>query len=229
MLPTLRRKYPRTVALSFSRIKDFQTCPKQFHGKHIQKVPQGTTEAMARGSAVHKAIENYIKGTTDVKTIPRGAEVAGLIDSLRAQGLTIQAEVGANFTASWSPIADKWSKDVWFRQVIDVLGTGKDEAVILDWKTGKRRFDPKQLQIFATGAFLTNPKLERVTTGFVWLDQIDPPDIVEYGPTVVQETIDDIECVADEVERSKIRDEWDTRPGQHCRWCPLKGVCPDAE
>ena len=47
---------------SFSKLKAFQQCPKQFyHEKVIKQYPFKMTEAVRYGDQFHKAAENYIK------------------------------------------------------------------------------------------------------------------------------------------------------------------------
>ena len=52
---------------SFSRIKAFEQCPKQFyHEKVLKQYPFRETEAMRYGTEFHKACEDYIgEGTPD--------------------------------------------------------------------------------------------------------------------------------------------------------------------
>lgn len=48
---------------SFSKIKAFQQCPKQFyHEKIIKQYPFKMTDAVRYGNEFHKAAENYIQG-----------------------------------------------------------------------------------------------------------------------------------------------------------------------
>ena len=46
---------------SFSKIKDFEQCPKQYYHKHILKeVPFVQTEAILYGNEFHKMAEDFI-------------------------------------------------------------------------------------------------------------------------------------------------------------------------
>lgn len=54
---------------SFSKLKAFETCPKQFyHVKILKEYPQKETDAMRYGTDVHLACEEYIR---DNKPLPK--------------------------------------------------------------------------------------------------------------------------------------------------------------
>ena len=52
---------------SFSRIKAFEQCPKQFyHDKVLKEFPFVETDATMYGTAFHKVCEEYIRDGVDV-------------------------------------------------------------------------------------------------------------------------------------------------------------------
>ena len=52
---------------SFSRIKAFEQCPKQFyHEKVLKQYPFRETEAMRYGTEFHKACEDYVGEGTPI-------------------------------------------------------------------------------------------------------------------------------------------------------------------
>ena len=68
---------------SFSKIKAFQQCPKQFyHEKVIKQYPFKMTSAVRYGNEFHKAAEDYIQG----KGLDKRFEFARpALDSLNAK------------------------------------------------------------------------------------------------------------------------------------------------
>ena len=54
---------------SFSALKQYLNCPKQYHALKILKTyEQKVSEAMTYGTEVHKALENYVKDGTPLPT-----------------------------------------------------------------------------------------------------------------------------------------------------------------
>ena len=51
--------------ISASRIKTYRTCPRKFWYKYVKGVRPDTTEAMRRGSEIHKDAEKYYENFPD--------------------------------------------------------------------------------------------------------------------------------------------------------------------
>ena len=67
---------------SFSRLKNFETCPKQFyHVSVLKEHPVVDTDAMLYGTAMHKAAEDYIG--SDVPIPPQFDYVKDALDELK--------------------------------------------------------------------------------------------------------------------------------------------------
>lgn len=129
---------------------------------------------MIRGRRVHEEIEHYIAGTTD--DFPSsGKKLKDEFEFCRemfSEGkATVEEQWG--FDEDWSPVG--WFDDkVWCRMATDAFVTMDDAAgIIYDWKTGKSFGNEvkymQQMQLYAVGAFLRYPDLERCTVhlGFV--------------------------------------------------------------
>lgn len=152
---------------SFSGLTSFETCGKRyFHIKVAKDVVEQPNEATTWGSTVHKHLEDRVR---DGKPLPKAIEsyerlVAPL---LNIEG-TLLVEQQLAVDAALRPV--EWgSSSAWCRGIVDVgVLTGK-RAVLLDWKTGKRKPDSDQLMLFAGLAFAHYPEIEAVTTGFIWL------------------------------------------------------------
>lgn len=153
---------------SFSALSAFETCPKRyFHTKVAKDVFDAPGEAAVWGSTVHKNLEDHLRSGT---CSPVSIQYKGLLDPiLRAPGTKlVEAQLAIN--ENLQPV-EWWASDAWCRGIIDagVLTPSENAAVLLDWKTGKRKVDSDQLKLFAGLAFSHYPKLRTVTTGFVWL------------------------------------------------------------
>ena len=117
-----------------------------------------------------------------------------------------------------------WAKDAWVRSKLDVLIIRGDEAFNIDWKTGKRRPDFTQLELFALQIFAHYPYIEKVTGSFVWIKDValdkqtyhkgDAPRLWEAFLSRVQR-----------IEQSLAHDNWPARPSGLCNYCPCKPTC----
>jgi hypothetical protein len=96
-----------------------------------------------------------------------------------------------------------------------------NKALLLDWKTGKRKFDSSQLKLFAGLAFAHYPQVEIVFTGFVWLKEgkIDKDTFTrEDVPAIWQEFVPRVR----RLERAYEEDKFPPKPSGLCsKWCPV--------
>jgi len=207
-------------AWTYSRLESFETCPKKFYHLSVAKdYSDPPTEATKWGERVHKAMEDRITiGTPLPEGMQQWQSIADKIASLPGEKL---AETKLAIDRGFQPT--DW-KSAWSRGIADLLVTYKNTAVVLDYKTGKRK-PSEQLALYAAYAFAYYPKLERVTTGFVWLKEkkIDKKDFTrEEVPVIWQELLPKVR----KLESAYERDAWPARPSGLCRgWCPVKS-CP---
>jgi hypothetical protein len=124
--------------------------------------------------------------------------------------------------ASFQPCAyfDK-KVQVWCRTQLDVGLIGTNKAVVIDWKTGKRKPDSEQLMHAAAMVFAHFPFLEEVHVAFVWL-----PDRKLDSDKFTREQVSQIWNVfLPRVRRLEIAHEtnrWQAKPSGLCgKWCPV--------
>ena len=158
-------------AWSYSSLTSFETCPKRYyHIKVAKDITDIPGEAALWGQTVHKYLEDRVKDDT-----PLPKEVAGYEPLVKpivsAKGIKLTEQ---QFAVTYTLTPTGWfDKDAWCRGIVDVgvMSFSGDKALLLDWKTGKRKPDSDQLKLFAGLAFAHYEKLEQVNTGFVWLKE----------------------------------------------------------
>lgn len=166
-LPKIRAIYPT----SYSHIKAFEQCPKQFyHVKHKNEYPFVETDAIREGNAFHKAAEVYIR---DGISLPKRFEYAkATLDSLNAKDGTKHCELKLGITEELVPCTF-FSKQVWVRGAIDLLIVDKKRklAWVIDYKTGKNTAwaDPDQLELMALLVFASYPEIDEIRAGLVFV------------------------------------------------------------
>jgi len=108
----------------------------------------------------------------------------------------------------------------WSRGIVDVLVIHNATAVVLDYKTGKRK-PTEQLWLYALYVFAHHPEVKAVHTVFAWLKErkVDKDFF----------TRDDISKlwmhflpIVSRLEKSYEKDVWPPKTSGLCRrWCPV--------
>lgn len=162
---------------SYSRLQVYRKCPAQAKYKFIDKLPEPSSDAMARGTAIHKLAEQYLKG--EIKALPKelklfAAEFKAEYKS-KAEKL---CEQDWAFTSGWLPTDWRDWKGAWVRVKVDYISRPAPEyAEMRDWKTGRTGLgDPpgtgvyEQLMLYAVAGFKTWPELQEVKCIGSYLD-----------------------------------------------------------
>lgn len=156
---------------SFSRLKSFEQCPRQFYyEKVLKQYPVKETEAMRYGTAVHEAAEFFIRDGVEVPT--KYGYIIPLLQKLQQFDGEKLCEYEMGLTADLEPCATD-AEDVWFRGIADlvILNKHKSEAKVIDYKTGKsaRYADKGQLELMALAIFKHFPEIDTVKAGLLFV------------------------------------------------------------
>lgn len=160
----------KSPSWSFSSIKDFQTCQKQYYHKRVLKeFPFEETEAILYGNRFHKAAEDYIN--SGGAALPKEFErYRGALDKLNAMSGTKLCELKFALTEDLEPCNFK-SKDAWWRGIADLLIIDGDRAFVIDYKTGAsaKYADSGQLELMALAVFKHYPEVKVVKAGLLFV------------------------------------------------------------
>jgi CRISPR/Cas system-associated exonuclease Cas4 (RecB family) len=215
------------LAHSYSALKMFSNCPKRYYYQRIARVVQDTgSEASLYGERVHKSIENYILGTEPLPDYldPLRPTITALSNMPYARMLP---EHEITLTREFRPTG-WWDDDAWLRFKLDVMIHHDNYAAVVDWKTGKRRPDFWQLELFAFAVMTADPSIERVATAFVWIRDMacDTQTFsrTEHYDGIKLRLLQDIA----RIERALESDVWPVKPSGLCRFCPAQSICEAA-
>lgn len=209
---------------SFSSIKMYENCPKRYyHQRVLKEVKDQGGEATIWGERVHKFLEDRLAKATELpQEVARYDPLCQSIVKLAIGGeLLVEQQLTLNVAlepTSW------FSKDAWMRSIVDVLVIRGDEAIMFDWKTGKRRPDFSQLELFALQVFKHYPEVKRVRTAFVWLKDLSM-DHETYTRDNEPELWARLMNKVVRIEKSLETDNWPAKPSGLCNWCPCKNFC----
>lgn len=156
---------------SFSKIKAFKQCPKQFyHEKVLREFPFKESAATLYGTHFHEAAECYIR---DGAPLPGRFNYAkDTLDALAALPGEKLCEYEFGLTENLEPCGFKDDK-VWWRGIADLVVLDKDTgtAKIIDYKTGgnARYADKGQLELMALATFKHFPEVHTVKAGLLFV------------------------------------------------------------
>lgn len=149
-------------AWSYSKIKSFENCPKQFyHTNVLKEFPFQDTTATIYGKEFHTACELFIR---DGKALPpQFSFMEETMQRLAAMPGDKHCELKMGLTADLEP-CDFFAKDVWFRGIADLIVIDGETARYVDYKTGKssKYADTGQLQLMALAVFKHFPQVKKV-------------------------------------------------------------------
>ena len=210
---------------SYSKIKAFEQCPKQFyHDKILKEVPFKETEATLYGTAFHTAAEDYIG--KDVPLPGKFSFAQKMLDSLKNKQGDKLCELKLGITEDLEPCGF-YDDNVWFRGIADLVILDGDLAWIIDYKTGKssRYADKGQLELMALTVFAHFPQVKRIRAGLLF---VVANDLVKASYTDFDKEELWRKWLAKHAAMKKAFDVevWNPRPSGLCRkHCPVL-ECP---
>lgn len=227
------KKKEMFTSWSFSRYSDYKQCPRKAKLKHLDKIAEPPNDAMARGADIGRLAELFVKGKMNkipdalTKFKDEFLMLAALYKKF-PQRMVVEDQWA--LTKDWKP--SKW--DAWdecaVRIKIDVghLVDAKSMRVI-DWKTGKYRAEKReeyieQLELYALGALLLNPTLEKIEAFLAYLDHgvmfPEPKSEDAKRLTFTRADITRLKKMWDKRTRAMLFDKsFAPRPNDKCRWC----------
>ena len=216
------------LAHSYSSIKMFENCPKRYYHQRITKEVTDTgSDATRHGERIHADLEHRLINRKPLTYDTEQYEVLCQTIEVLATGGELHAErqlcLNENLTpTSW------YADDAWLRSILDVLILKDDEAIVMDWKTGKRRPDFTQLQLFALQVFKHFPEIKSVKSSFVWLRDMEmDTEVFTVDKTNLMWA--DMLSRIERIQQSLDNDNWPAKPSGLCNWCPAKNICEYAK
>lgn len=210
------------VVASYTLLNTYDICPHQMYRRYIAKdLPrQAETEPMKWGNAVHSALEKRLSyGMTLPKEMVRFEPYAA---ALLASNDKPMVEQKWGMTEGGKP-CDFFSDEVWLRGKADVALVRDNTAVLFDWKTGKVREDPFELELQGLLLKARHPEVKTITGRYVWLAEgrIGVPHDVS-GTAKAHESV---AKRMDEISHQEKMGYWPKKQSGLCGYCP----CMDCE
>ncbi len=212
-------------AWSYSKLKNFETCPKRHYEIDLAKnysEPEEVGGPLEWGNRVHKALAAACSGS---ETLDEDmGRFQPWVDKVRSGPGKLLVEQKYAITRDFRPTT-YFASDVWYRGIGDVVRIDGPVALVLDWKTGKILEDSVQLMLMAQCLFSHFPNLLRVRSEFVWLkDDCTSPEVFDRA-----EVADNWRGLLPRVQGMELAAttaSYPPKPGKLCKkWCVVTS-CP---
>lgn len=225
------------MAYSYTAIKQYQQCPKQYHEVRVLKRwPTKQSPEMIYGEAVHLALENAAQGAP----LPlRFEHLQPYVDGIKtaiARGHQVIPENTIGVTYDGRGVRGRediwWAKDVKIAGKADITIISPDQtsARIGDYKTGSDKYpDMEQLDLMAYFTFVEYPTIQNIEAllMFTKVGTVYPYQPAKYNREqdmpVIAERWDGYIAA---VEQAKATNHWPDNGGNPlCGWCAVTS-CP---
>lgn len=160
-----------TMPLSFTAIKGFEQCPQRFYQERVlKKFPYVQSEAAKRGDAIHKAFENYVRDGEPLPPIAQPYEPWVKTFNEQDGEKFVEMKMAMNWQAKKTGYFK--GQNIWIRGQFDLLVDRGEDAVMIDYKTGKSKYaDTGQLELMSVLTFLHFPKINFIKGALVFIDE----------------------------------------------------------
>ena len=212
---------------SYSSIKLYENCPyRYFRQRVVKDIVDAGGEASKYGERIHEYLEHRLKANSLLpQEIAHYEPLCSSVERISKGGeLHIEKELvlSENLTPTgW------WDADAWLRSKLDILVINGNMANVMDWKTGKRKTDQFQMELFAAQVFKHYPEVTMVKTSLVWLKTFEI-DTETYLRGDVNAIWAEVMKRIQRIHTSLDHDNWPAKPSGLCRFCPARHDCDSA-
>ena len=205
---------------SFSSLKEYINCPKQYQEiKILKSVQKSESEQMLYGTQVHLALEEYVR---DGKPLAKNYQMfKAMVDELIAIEGIKHCELKMALGRDKEP-CDFDDPDRWVRGIADLVIIDDNTAYVIDYKTGNDKYaDPKQLRLMSLMMFAHYPKVQRIKGGLMFVLRNSFVG-EEYNRAQINESWKHFELDLKRLDNSYDTNVWMAKPTPLCRYCPVR-------
>lgn len=197
----------------------YNSCPSAFQRRYITKestahVKEGTSPAAARGTRVHKGVENYLIGAAELPEEAMAFET--MFEKIRDERNPLPEEQFC-YDEDWVrvPFTNKERGRV--RGILDIVYEHEGMVYVQELKTGKLYDEhAKQRSLYGLAGLLMFPGASAVTVQTIYLDPaIVKPLVIERGQ------IDSYKYMWERnVNKVQPPQDYPARKNWKCAYCP---------
>lgn len=208
------------VAWSFSALESYRNCPRKYWAVKIAKKCSDINKQNSDGDDGHQAFDQYL---TKQRSLPAHlAQFTPILERVRVSPGQLYSEYQMALRADYVPCSFKDWDNCWVRAVTDVLVVNGQRAKTIDWKFGKPRKDPAQMELLSAVIFRHFPDVQTVDAAYMYVNH---GKLVPYTFHRTEEQRLWMEFLPDvrKLEQSITKDDWPATPNPLCAWCPYDG------
>lgn len=213
----------KPFAWSYSRLKNFETCPKRsWHYDIAKDVKEEESEQLLYGNTLHKVLADAI---AKKNALPEAFKsLQPWVDKLHGGEGRLLVEQQLAITQGLEP-TEWFSKTAWYRGIADVIKVVGPVALVIDWKTGKILEDGVQLALMAQCVFAHHPEVQKIRTEFVWLKE-DATTRADFARGDMVSVWAGVLPRVQMLEQATLSGNFPPKPNNLCkRWCGITH-CP---
>jgi hypothetical protein len=207
---------------NYTFYSNFQNCPHKAWHMYVLKDLPHTPKSKEQnwGNDVHSAMEKRVRDGVPLPELMAPAEgIAKVIHELR-EPAEVDAELYIGMTQQGQPCPSR-SDDCWFRGKIDVAVRLAPNAWIVDWKTGKVREEPFELETNALLLKINWPELTNIVANYFWMQS--GTHGLRYHCNDHSRTFGTLQSIRAEMDHYELQGHgWPKRKNPLCGWCPVK-------
>ena len=234
---------------SFSKINLFETCPRKFKYKYIDKIRTEfkMNDVLEKGSYIHLMLEELAKNDMVAQNVAYNfkhsteeqiQEYKGIfhdfvfsdighhyLNNPEQKFFGAEVEFGVIIEEGKWRSTSYWNKKALFRGKIDHANSGDGTMHLLDWKSGKVSAFPAPLQLvmYAVWCFLEFPDVHTVQTAFVYLEHGKEKQYI-FKREILEALM---KKVAEKIYNIEHETEFPMNETKLCEFCEfrLQGIC----
>lgn len=168
------------------------------------------------GTRVHELFGAAINKPTSDNWSALGAPWVALVSPLANVGAKAEFQLAVSEAGGPAPY---WPKP-WGRAIVDVIVRQGDAALLVDWKTGKVREDPRELMAQSFAVKANFPEIKKVTGVYAWLKEGRLGQV--HDLTNTDRWLAGTKALLAKCEEAEATGHWDKQPNPLCGWCPVK-------
>lgn len=213
-----------SIAWSFSRLKKFETCPRQYYDVMVAKNwKESENEHTRYGKKVHKALERRVMygDTLPLELSYLEPMAKQFADASGTKYAEQQLAIDRNFKPT-----DWFAPDVYCRAILDLAIVNGSSAVIVDYKTGNRIDDDFTQLKLATALFMIHVKEVEVANILFYWTKHKKPTYQKVQKNEVKTIIAELLPRVKKMETAHEEERFPPKPSGLCkRWCVVED-CP---
>lgn len=212
----------KAFAWSFSKLKNYETCPKRHYEVDLARnYTDEDSEALKWGNSVHAAMAARLGPAR--KPLPDDMAL------YEPWAKRVDGGPGVLYLEQKYAITKEFGKcayfadNAWYRGIGDAVRISSRVGLVIDWKTGAIKEDSVQLALMAQCIFAHFPEVQKVRSVYAWLKEGDDckTDDVFDRSDMADLWVGLLDRVA-MLEQAYTTQSYPPKPGRLCKsWCPV--------